>query len=270
MMKNQESGTSPANQPSSDKPGILRALFQRRLRAWIFTGVVAFLVSLVLALNVFPQYFTSNASLSMAQPSASMQGIAALMGMPTGARKYLGILKSRQFAEDIEKEVHLQQLYALKRHSDAIEKIQKATKFDDNATDGLIYIEVTLDAPARFSPIPKDKAKSEQIRQAVVQITNMYPELLLQFMKTQDDDKELVLLRAADAEVQKARQDYDASVNTLMAFVRNRHIRPNVAVGMVMGASSMSAGMTGGSSSPSLGGSGGGLGGSSSLSGSPS
>src|ERR1700727_2898055 len=137
---------------------------KRRQRTWLVGGGLVFVVSFLYGLLICPQYFTSSVSISMQQPmTSSVLGALGALGS-TGTKKYVGVLKSRSFAEEVEQKAHLQQLYGIRRKSEAIDKVMHCAKFDDNALDGLIYIDVTLDAPPKL--LPTSSAQREKVRAA--------------------------------------------------------------------------------------------------------
>ena len=107
-------------------------------------------------------------------------------------KKYVGVLKSRRFAEDVEEKAHRQKLYSLRRKTDAVDKIMCSAKFDDNPVDGLIYIEITLDAPAKLQP---NSAQREKVRNATAVVANGYSEVLRNWIINQDTEKDSVPLR---------------------------------------------------------------------------
>ncbi len=158
----------------------------------------------------------------MQQPG-STGSLAGLLSMGSLQRKYIGVLKSRSFAEQAEKVAHLKDLYGLKRSSEVIDKYTKCVKFDDNATDGLIYINVSLDAPPIFIWNATDRR--ERVRQTAVIVARSYYKSLIDYLVNVDSDKELVLLRASDVEVKRARTNFDASVNRLAKFVKSKQIK---------------------------------------------
>ncbi len=173
----------------------------------------------------------------MQQPSSSGT-LAGLLNMGSLQRKYVGVLKSRAFVEEAEKVANLKGLYDLDRPSEVIEKYNRCVKFDDNATDGLIYITVTLDAPAIF--IWNESQRREQVRQTAAVIANTYYKSLINYLVNTDSDKELVLLRAADSEVAQSRLNYDTSMNRLARFVRSRKLKANAMPSMPTASSIMS------------------------------
>ena len=141
--------------------------------------------------------------------------------------------------EEAEKSADLKELYDLKLPSEVAEKYNRCVRFDDNATDGLIYITVTLDAPAIWRW--KQGARRERVRQTAALIANTYYRSLINYLVNTDSDRELVLLRAAEAEVTLARANYDRSINRLAAFVRSRKLKASTFPNLPSSASAISS-----------------------------
>lgn len=228
--------------PSSDQ-SLMQQIVQHRKRAWIVLWGTTLVVCLLLGCFVFPQNYTSTVSISMQQ--SSMPGVIGSLlsaGGAGGTTKYLGVLKSRKFQEWVESRVHLQQLYHLPTHDDALNMIKTATRIDDNATDGLIYVEVTLGAPARF--MPHTSEMREQVRQKAAEAANAFPDALGDYMDNTSTDKDSVLLRAGAKEVKITHDGYKRSMDSLMDFLKNRHMDPKIALAMGGGGSIPSPGQS--------------------------
>ncbi len=200
-------------------------LVKRRKRSWIRLFIALLVISLIVAFFGFPQYYASTVSLAMQQSSPANSSLAGLLSMGSLNKKYVGVLKSRNFVDIVEEQAHVRELYEIKRNADLYEKYTRCVKFDDNANDGLIYIVVSLDGPPLW--LPGQQERREKVRQTTAVIGNAYHKALLNYLVNVDTDKELVLLRMADAEVKQARLDYDISMNRLARFVRSRKIKPN-------------------------------------------
>ena len=90
---------------------LLMRVFRQQIRSWLWKGLLLFTLLLLLALLLVPRTYTSTVSLAIQQPSGSGGALAALTGGGGTTKRYLGILKSRKAAEQVERHVHLQQLY---------------------------------------------------------------------------------------------------------------------------------------------------------------
>src|SRR5579871_4392519 len=169
----------PGMQAVIDDRRLMLQIVNRRRRVWAITWVLATILLFLYGMFMLPQSFTSTVSIAMDQ-SSSVGAIGSLLpGLSGGSKKYVGVLKSRAFAEKVEAKIHLQQPYHLPKKEDALDQIKLATHFDDNVNDGLIYIEVTLRGPARFAPGASDLR--ERVRQAAADAANVYPDALVDY-----------------------------------------------------------------------------------------
>ena len=202
-----------------DGPLLSRA-FRRQARLWLLLGPLAFGVLLALALSLTPRSYTASVSVALQQPAApsGLQGL--LGGGGGGGRHYIGILKSREMADQVERRVNLQQLYGPKtvptaQAADAL--LMKGIKPSDDP-DGLLYVSLTLPGPPRLSrggPAP------DQIEQASAQAANAYALALKEYFLTSDSDQGSALLHGADTEVKRARADYDDALGRVLDFNRD-------------------------------------------------
>lgn len=183
-----------------------------------------FAALLLAALALVPRSYTSSVSVAMQQSTGS-GGLAGLLGGGGGGgggnKHYIGVLKSRELALQVERRIHLQQLYGPKElptETAAAALLAKGVKLDDNP-DGLLYIGVTLPAPPRLgltrSPRPA------QVGQAVAQAADAYALALKNYFVTSDNDQGSVLLRGADAEVRRARDGYNNALAQVLDFNRS-------------------------------------------------
>ena len=201
-----------------DGPLLSRA-FRRQTRLWLLLGPLAFGLLLLLALSLTPRSYTAAVSVAMQQPAAPA-GIQGLLGGGGGGKHYIGILKSREMADQVERRVNLQQLYGPKtlpnvQAADAL--LMKGIKPADDP-DGLLYVSVTLPGPPRLShggPAP------DQIEKASAQAANAYALALKEYFLTSDTDQGSALLHGADTEVKRARADYDDALERVLGFNRD-------------------------------------------------
>ena len=209
---------------------LLTRVFRQQLLAWILKGLLLFGLLLLLALFLVPRTYTSEASMAIQQPSSGGGALAALTGGGGASKRYLGVLKSRRAAEQVERHVHLQQLYGLRLESDAITMLMKSVKPEDNAADGLVYITVTLPGQPKLSL--KHSPTDAQMKETVAQATNMYTLVLKEYYRTSDNDQGSALLRGADKEIRQARADYNAAFERAIDFNRGlRGVDPRSAPG---------------------------------------
>jgi uncharacterized protein involved in exopolysaccharide biosynthesis len=204
---------------------LLRELALRRLRSWLLLGPVIFAAVMGVQLFLMPQTYTATVSVSVQQPTPSAGGSSALVllgGAAAGAKKYIGILHSRMLAEKVERKYHLREFYKLPYERRAVDLLVDSVKPEDSATDGLLFLKVTLSGPPRFARDPerhRDKAK-----RLVADVANEYIAQLMDYYSTSDNDRDSVLLNAANEELQRARADYDrssAAIRTFISDLRN-------------------------------------------------
>ena len=207
----------PGNITAQNTRNLLRSIYRKRRPVWIALATLVFAICLLVGLFVYPQSYTSMTSISLSDSSTGSSQLSLLTG-GSGKAKYLGPLKSRHFAEQVEKTVHLQQLYHLSNEDEAIDRLQRGIRFDDNAADGLLYISMTLDAPAKMAP--GSEATRKSVRDTTATVCNAYYMALKTYILYSDNDKELVLLRSADTQLKQARAGYDAAIDKWIGFVR--------------------------------------------------
>ncbi len=200
---------------------LLTRVFRQQGRFWLGVGLPLFGLLFLLALCLVPRTYTANTSLAIQQPTGSGGALAALTGGGGASKRYLGVLKSRRAAEQIERHVHLKQLYGLRLESDAVEMLMKSIKPEDNAADGLVYIAVTLPGQPKLSL--KRTPSETQIKETAAQTANMYALVLKEYYRTSDNDQGSALLRGADKETRQARADYNAAFERALDF--NRGLR---------------------------------------------
>lgn len=211
-------GQLPAN-PAQQSRNLLRSIYKKRRPIWILLAIVVFAISLAFGLFVFPQTYTSMTSISLSQPSGGTSQLALLAGGGGGKAKYLGPLKSHNFAEQVEKKVHLKELYQLPDEDEAVDKLLHSVRFDDNATEGLLYITASLEGPPKMAANSEERRK--QIEKTVALIGQSYAQALKDYIVYSDTDKDSVLRRSADEQIKTARAGYNNSVEQWINFVRD-------------------------------------------------
>ncbi|HZT43596.1 MAG TPA: hypothetical protein VFA07_15635 [Chthonomonadaceae bacterium] len=212
--------TVPDNQAVVVDRSVFRDILRRRLRQWIGLGVILYALFLCSGLFLIPQSYSATVSVSIDQSSSSTNSpLAALTGLgAAGGKKYTGVLHSRMFAQEVENQVHLADIYGIPP-SKAIEKMIQGVKVDDNVLDGLMYITVTLDAPPRM--VPDTAGRRVRIRQAAAQIANAYVVALRHYLKDSDTDKDAALLREADTQKALIKQGYLDKQQQLQDYIRS-------------------------------------------------
>jgi uncharacterized protein involved in exopolysaccharide biosynthesis len=213
------------------EPGLsidaLFGLVEKRWRKWFLAGAGSFVLVLIACLLLLPQSYTSRLSLSVAQTN---EGGGFLSGLGIGGSstsKYVGVLKSRRFAEAVEKKVSLKSLYELDSTDDAVEMLLNGVSVTDNVRDGLIYVSVTLPAPPYLSGAKELRGR---IREAGASAANGYAAILRTYVSNSDFDRDSVLLNGARQELKRIRADYDSAVRRMLGLVRDSKV---AAVGAV-------------------------------------
>lgn len=200
----------------------LTAFYKRRLRTWLKVGLGVFVVVLLFLLLFLPQTYTARLSLAFVQPSAGAGGILSLVAPNGGSpsSKYIGIVKSRTFAEDVVRQMRIQELLGEEKFRDTVDILQSGLLVVDNPRDGLFYISVSLPGPSYLAPGGAEKR--EKMRQTVADSANLYTRKLRSYLATHDTDNDSVLMKGAGVQVKQARADYDEAVGRLIAFVRTQ------------------------------------------------
>lgn len=191
---------------------------RRQLRLWLWLGPLLGAVLLLLLLALVPRSYTASTSVAV-QQSAPGGALAALTGVGGPSKRYLGLLKSRDLAAQVERHVKLRALYGLPTEGDAVTLLTKSVKPDDNAADGLLYIGVTLTGPPGLSVL-RHGPSAAQVKAAAAQSANAYAAALKHYYLTSDTDQGAVLLRGADNQVKLARADYEDALGHTQDFTR--------------------------------------------------
>ena len=209
-------------------PEIVRRVLRRKGAAWLGAVVASTAVLSGIALMFVPQSFTATTSVAVQTSSSGAGGaLMALAGAETDTKRYIGVLKSRMAAKQVEQAVHLRDVYNLKTEDDAIDMLIKGVKPDDNATDGLLYINVSLPGPAKLQPAG---ARRNEVKRLAAIAANRYAAALRTYYAYNDTDRDSVLLRGADEELQRARANYKTATAQLRDFVTGlRNVDPRAA-----------------------------------------
>ncbi len=208
----------PGNTTAQNTRNLLRSIYRKRRPVWAVLAIVVFIAGLLFGLFVYPQSYTTITSIALSQPDSGGSQLALLTG-GGGKAKYLGPLKSRLFADQVEKAAQLKELYQLPSEEDAIEKLQRGIRFDDNAVDGLLYITMSLDAPAKMAP--NSDATRKRVQNATAVVCNAYAKALKDYINNSDNDKDLVLLRSAEDQLKQARASYEGAIDRWIGFVKD-------------------------------------------------
>ena len=200
---------------------LLARVFRRQIRGWLWKGPLVFGALLLPAWLLVPRSYTASVSVAMQQPAPS-GGLAGLLGGSGGGgnKHYIGVLKSRWMALQVESHVHLQQVYGSKiapTPAAAAGLLTKGVKPSEDP-DGLLYIAVTLPGSPKLSLTPGPRPA--QVEDAAAQAANAYALALKNYFVTSDNDQGAVLLRGADAQVHQAKADYNQALAHLRDFSR--------------------------------------------------
>ncbi|MGO8673109.1 MAG: hypothetical protein ACLQVD_17340 [Capsulimonadaceae bacterium] len=194
---------------------VLRDVARQGARRWTARAAAAFLVMAALGLFVLPQSYVGQCSVAVQGTGGGAMSALGLLTGQDNSKRYIGILKSRWAAEHALQQVDVQHLYRLKTHADAVDLLMKSVKADDNATDGLLYIDVTLKGPPRLS---FSSARRTRVKDAAAAVANAYADALHQYYLHNDIDHETTLVRDAHAELLRARSNYQEAERRLSLF----------------------------------------------------
>lgn len=203
---------------------LLGTVLRRNAVRWIAQGMVAAAVLTGIGAMMIPQSYTSTASVAVQAPQQAGSALSMLTGSGGQTKRYIGILKSRSAAMQVESAVHLQKMYNLPTQEDALDLLGKALKPDDNAADGLLYIRVTLPGPPRLMPAAE---RRDTVRKAAASTSNAYVRVLRNFYLYNDTDRDAALVRGANEELARMRTRYDVAFERLRRFTNSlRKIDP--------------------------------------------
>lgn len=195
----------------------LIGLIRRNLAKCTILVLIVFTVTCMVCATLIPQTFTSQISFSFPQ-SSQPSALNLLVGGSGGAgSRYVGVLRSRQFAEKVSKAAHVREACGLDSEEDAIEAIVKGVNVNDSAKDSLVFVSVSLPGPPRIAA--GADARRKRVKQAASDAANAYSGVLAKYLSTSDTDREAVLLRAANEQLQTAHADYQAAVRRLGELV---------------------------------------------------
>ena len=231
----------------------LRSAFRRQGRLWLVLGPLGAGLLLLLLAATVPRTYMAETSVALQQSSGSGSALALLTGGGGGSSKrYLGVLKSRALASAVERHVQLRQLYGtqtFKTEDDAVEFLMKNVKPDDSATDGLLYIGVSLPVPPKLG---HGAPSADQVAKAAADAANAYAKGLKEYYATSDTDQGTALLRGADKEVRSARAHYDDALARSLDFTRGlSRVDPRSSPALSAVSPFSAAGGGGGADSPS-------------------
>jgi uncharacterized protein involved in exopolysaccharide biosynthesis len=198
---------------------LLRDSARRRLRNWAVVGPLLFVGITGYQLLVMPQQYEAITSIAVQQGQNLSSPLAALTGATSTNSKYIGLLQSRRLAEQVVDRFHLQQFYHLPTRVKTLDMLIKAVRPEDNAATGLLLLHVTLPGAPRFGSDPEHRRAT--VPRLVAAIANTYAAELSSYFATSDNDRDSVLLNAADQELRDARADYDLKARTFRAFVHD-------------------------------------------------
>ncbi len=197
---------------------LLLSIARRRAAVWIGLSLLLFVVVLAYQLYVVPQTYTATVSITVQQPPSGSAGALALLAGQAGNSKYIGILKSRRMAEEVEQKVHLAQLYHIPFEA-AVGRLLGSLRIKDDPVDGLVYVDVTLPGPPRRA---QDAVRMRPlIASAVAQVGNAYVAALRRYYVTTDNERDSVLLRGADDQLRLAQAKFKQSTEALRLFARS-------------------------------------------------
>lgn len=198
---------------------LMLEVMQRGKKRFVAVFVLAALLMLGYNVLILPQTFSSTVSFSMMQSQGGASPLLGMIGLGGGGKQsYLGVLKSRKFAETVAAQEQIQQFYKTESFDEAVEIVKKAVKVEENLNDGLITVSCTLRGPAKLARGQDEFRKQAAIKAA--NIANDYAHEMLKYLKNNDTDRDSTLLRQAEGEVRRQRQEYIEAVAGLQKFVK--------------------------------------------------
>ncbi len=204
---------------SKNSTQLLQHILKHRARTWFLAIPVISAVILIGLMFLMPLNYNSETTLSIQQPGSSISSPLALLTGQAPAKKYLGILKSRRLAEEVEGEVDLQNLYSLTTKKKAVDKLMKCLKVEESISDGLVSIQVTLPGAPRLRG--KGKLAGPIVAQKAADAANYFYSFLKDYYVNTDNERDTVLLRAAQKESIKAAASFDAAADRLKKFIHD-------------------------------------------------
>lgn len=196
---------------------LLKKAFKETWRKRWLGDILGFIVLAAALLFLLPQSFESEASVTL-QDTGSSAG-SSMLALATGggaSKRYIGFLESRACADDVSAKVGIRQIYGFpSQHYAALFMMKRIDAVDDPLT-GLLDITVTLPGPSALSP--HGKRRKKLIAQTAADAANDYVDDLRSYYINNDNDRESVLVRDADAASAQARADYEIALQRINDF----------------------------------------------------
>ena len=208
----------PQNAPTERKRDftLLREIFRRRMRLFLVVAPTLFLIFVGYGLFFAAQTFATYTSMAIQQTLPATSAVSLLSGgNASGGARYLGVLKSRSFAEQVEAIVHTQQLLGTKTQEDAVENLITATSVEDSPNLALLILRVETHGPARLARDPEGKREANKHLSAF--IANAYVQVFRRYLRDNDTDRETVLYREAEKRLKAADAEYRVKVAQYIA-----------------------------------------------------
>jgi hypothetical protein len=142
--------------------------------------------------------------------------VLALATGSNASKRYIGVIKSRERAEDVVNRLHIQRIFRLRTFHKATIFMQKHVDAEDNATTGLLEISVTLPGPPVISL--NHRARRKLVANTAADAANAYVDELRSYYINNDNDRESVLVRHADIASAQARADYEEALQNITNF----------------------------------------------------
>lgn len=199
---------------------LLKLIFQKRLRLFLIVMPILFLMCLGYGLLLSPQTFSASTSVAIQQPVQVASAVSLLTGGASGASRYLGVLRSRSLAEQVEQIVHTQSFLGTKNLEETIEELQKMVRVEDFPIEGILVLQVEVKGPARLASDPG--GKREAIRHLSAYIANAYIQVFKRYLRDTDTDREAVLYREAKKRLNEADGEYRSAVGVYIAAAKGK------------------------------------------------
>jgi len=194
----------------------LRRVLRRHGLVWLLTASAVASVLLALQLLVVGQAFEATMVLSVQQPGASggaTSTLAALTGA-SGQKRYIGILRSRRIAEQVNRLASVRRTCGLSSDLAAVRLLQESMDLRDDVISGLVYVTVSLPGP----PLWSSAGERRRLRTAA-SAANAYATALSRYYVETDNERDTVLLRGADQELRAARKAFEEASARMHAYI---------------------------------------------------
>ncbi|HSV74208.1 MAG TPA: hypothetical protein VLH79_10650 [Chthonomonadales bacterium] len=198
----------------------LSRVVRRHGLLWLLTAAAATAALLALQLLAVGQAFEATTVLSVQQPGVAAGGALAAFAGAGAQRRHVGILRSRRIAEDVNRAAEIRRLFASPSDKAAVRKIQESMQLRDDPISGLVHVTVSFSGPPLWS---RAEERRRLVATAAARTANAYAVALSRYYVEADNERDTVLLRGAEDELRRARQEFDEASARMHQFIL-RHV----------------------------------------------